>query len=173
MQDPQGGGHHRVLQRGGPAGGAGGSTVRRPGPHHVERWVDGHGLRMAAPPPPPVHRSGQAALWEGTHRIDANLTLESAHGHTPGSAVLRLASGSDRAVFVGDLLYSPVQILEPSCNSCFDEDAERAAASRRSVLERAADEGELVVPAHFGGAGAVEVRRDGSKFAITRWAAYA
>ncbi|MEK8173765.1 hypothetical protein NKH77_47005 [Streptomyces sp. M19] len=31
----------------------------------------------------------------------------------PGSSVLRLASGSDRAVFVGDLLHSPVQILHP------------------------------------------------------------
>ncbi|MFD9218515.1 MBL fold metallo-hydrolase [Streptomyces sp. NPDC060064] len=138
----------------------------RPERREIERLVFADSIE-------PVHRSGQAVLWEGTHRIDANLTLESAHGHTPGSAVLRLASGSDRAVFVGDLLHSPVQILEPSCNSCFDEDAERAAASRRSVLERAADEGELVVPAHFGGAGAVEVRRDGSKFAITRWAAYA
>ncbi|MCX4823903.1 MBL fold metallo-hydrolase [Streptomyces sp. NBC_01142] len=121
----------------------------------------------------PVRRAGQAVLWEDAHRIDAHLTLEPAPGHTPGSTVLRLASGGDRAVFVGDLLHSPVQILEPSCNSCFDEDTAGAAASRRRVLERAADERELVIPAHFGGAGAVEVRRDGATFAVTGWAAYA
>ncbi|WP_328303217.1 MBL fold metallo-hydrolase [Streptomyces sp. NBC_00435] len=120
----------------------------------------------------PVHRSGQAVLWDGTHRIDEHLTLESAPGHTPGSSVLRLASGGDRAVFVGDLLHSPVQILTPSCNSCFCMDAGQAVASRRRILERAAQERELVVPAHFGGAGAVEVRQEGGEFTLGPWAAY-
>ncbi|MGH8964137.1 MAG: MBL fold metallo-hydrolase, partial [Actinomycetes bacterium] len=49
----------------------------------------------------PVHRAGQVVLWEHEYRIDEHLTLEPAPGHTPGSSVLRLASGSDRAVFVG------------------------------------------------------------------------
>ncbi|MET8690626.1 MBL fold metallo-hydrolase [Streptomyces sp. NPDC004732] len=118
----------------------------------------------------PVVQAGQAVLWEGTHRIDSHLTLESAPGHTPGSSVLRLHSGTDRAVFVGDLLHLPVQILEPCCSSEFCEDPKEAAASRVRVLGRAADEGELVVPAHFAGTGAVEVRREGGKFGISRWA---
>ncbi|MEU0810309.1 MBL fold metallo-hydrolase [Streptomyces sp. NPDC005970] len=121
----------------------------------------------------PVHRSGQAVLWDGTHRIDEHLTLESAPGHTPGSSVLRLASGGDRAVFVGDLLHSPVQILRPSCNSCFCLDPGQAVASRRRILERAAETRELVVPAHFGGAGAVEVQRRDGEFTLGPWAAYA
>jgi glyoxylase-like metal-dependent hydrolase (beta-lactamase superfamily II) len=112
----------------------------------------------------------RAVLWEGGHRIDANLTLEPAPGHTPGSSVVRLSSGSDRAVFVGDLLHSPVQILEPDYSSCFCEDPAEAARTRRAVLERAADLGELVVPAHFAGPGAAEVRRDGTRFAVRRWA---
>ncbi|WP_327280188.1 MULTISPECIES: MBL fold metallo-hydrolase [unclassified Streptomyces] len=120
----------------------------------------------------PVHRAGQVVLWEGAHRIDEHLTLEAAPGHTPGSSVVRLASGTDRAVFVGDLLHSPVQILEPACNSCFCLDAAQAAASRRRILERAADEAELLVPAHFGGTGAVEVRRQGQGFTVGAWAAY-
>lgn len=117
----------------------------------------------------PVLRAGQAVLWEDTYRIDGHLTLEPAPGHTPGSAVLRLASGTDRAVFVGDLLHTPVQILEPECSSCLCEDPKAAAVSRRRVLERAADERELFVPAHFGGAGTAEVRREGGKFAVRRW----
>lgn len=116
----------------------------------------------------PVLRAGQAVLWDGAHRIDEHLTLESAPGHTPGSSVLRLDSGGDRAVFVGDLLHSPVQILRPACNSCFCLDADQAVTTRRRILERAADTRELVVPAHFGGPGAVEVRRDGEAFAVTR-----
>ena len=65
----------------------------------------------------------------GSTGSTANLTLETAPGHTPGSSVLRLASGADRAVFVGDLLHSPVQIVHPEHRSCFDEDP---AAARRS-----------------------------------------
>lgn len=31
----------------------------------------------------PLHRAGVVELWEGSHRIDARLTLESVPGHTP------------------------------------------------------------------------------------------
>ncbi|MBH5333976.1 MBL fold metallo-hydrolase [Streptomyces pactum] len=117
----------------------------------------------------PLHRAGRVVLWDTVHRIDEHLTLEEAPGHTPGSSVLRLVSGDDRAVFVGDLLHSPVQILDSARNSCFCLDPELAAASRRRILERAADERELLVPAHFGGAGAVEVRREGSRFVPRAW----
>lgn len=113
---------------------------------------------------------GQAALWQDGYRIDANLALEPAPGHTPGSSIVRLSSGPDRAVFTGDLLHSPVQILEPGYSSCFCEDPRAAAVTRRRVLERAADTGELVIPAHFAGAAAATIRRDGSRFAISRWA---
>ncbi|WP_040791867.1 MBL fold metallo-hydrolase [Nocardia paucivorans] len=112
---------------------------------------------------------GRAMLWEDTYRVDGNLTLESAPGHTPGSSVLRVRSGSDTAVFVGDILHSPVQILEPSYNSCFCENREQAADTRRRLLEQAADTGEIVIPAHFAGSGAVEVKRDGSRFRVARW----
>jgi glyoxylase-like metal-dependent hydrolase (beta-lactamase superfamily II) len=120
----------------------------------------------------PVHQAGLVVLWDGEHRIDGHLTLESAPGHTPGSSVLRLASGSDRAVFVGDLLHSPLQILHPCCgsNSCLAP--EQAAASRRRVLQRAADERELLVPGHFGGAGALEIRQENGRFALGPWAPF-
>ncbi|MEV6873458.1 hypothetical protein [Amycolatopsis sp. NPDC051128] len=73
-------------------------------------------------------------------------------------------------MFVGDLLHSPAQIVAPDHSSCFCEDP-RQAATRRAILERAVDTGELVVPAHFAGPGAAEVRRNGSRFAVRRWAA--
>jgi glyoxylase-like metal-dependent hydrolase (beta-lactamase superfamily II) len=134
---------------------------------HGQRRRDG-GLIVYADSVAPV--LGRAVLWTDRHRVDGNLTLEPAPGHTPGSSLVRLASGGDRAVFVGDLLHSPVQILEPRYSSCFCENPEQAASTRRSVLERAADTRELVVPAHFAGAGAAEIRRDGGRLAISRWA---
>lgn len=113
---------------------------------------------------------GQTTLWENTFRIDEHLELESAPGHTPGSAVLRLRSGTDRAVFVGDLMHSPYQVTDPLCNSTFCLDPAQAQATRLRILGRAADTHELVVPAHFGGHGAVEVAHSGPGFAVTSWA---
>ncbi|MGE7388009.1 MBL fold metallo-hydrolase [Streptomyces sp. NPDC004126] len=121
----------------------------------------------------PVHEAGQVVLWEDGHRIDANLRLDLAAGHTPGSSVLTLASGGDRAVFVGDLLHSPVQIMEPDANSCFCEDAAQSRATRRRLLGWAADHNALLVPAHFGSHGALEVARDAGAFAVKGWAPFA
>jgi glyoxylase-like metal-dependent hydrolase (beta-lactamase superfamily II) len=59
----------------------------------------------------PVHQAGQTQLWEHSHQIDANLRLDTAPGHTPGSSVLTLTSGTDRAVFVGDMLHSLPQLM--------------------------------------------------------------
>jgi glyoxylase-like metal-dependent hydrolase (beta-lactamase superfamily II) len=117
----------------------------------------------------PVHQAGQTLLWEDGHDIDANLRLEPAPGHTPGSAVLWLRSGTDRAAFVGDLLHTPLQIVEPDLCPCLDEDEAASRTTRRRILDTITDDNALMLPAHFPGAGAVEVRRDGSRYAITRW----
>ncbi|MFE6050448.1 MBL fold metallo-hydrolase [Kitasatospora sp. NPDC056446] len=113
----------------------------------------------------PVIAAGQAVQWSGSLRLGPALVLEEAPGHTPGSSVLRVESAGERAVFVGDLMHSPVQLAHPSCNSCFCLDQAQAAASRLRVLERAAAERELVIPAHFAGAGAARVRKAGAGFA--------
>lgn len=121
----------------------------------------------------PVHRAGKAVIWEGDrYDVDANLSIEPAPGHTPGSALVRLRSGTEKAVFAGDALHSPLQIPEPDCCPSFDEDEPRARVTRRRVLEQAADENELVFPAHFPGPGAAEVARDGTTFTVKEWATW-
>ncbi|MGA6152265.1 MBL fold metallo-hydrolase [Stenotrophomonas sp. NPDC087984] len=121
----------------------------------------------------PIQEAGKAVLWDGSLEIDANLRLELAPGHTPGSSVLALDSRGDRALFVGDMLHNPVQIADPDTNSCFCEDPAESRATRRRILGRAAEENTLVFPAHLGGHGAAEVRRDGGGFAVKEWAAFA
>ncbi|WP_328329123.1 MULTISPECIES: MBL fold metallo-hydrolase [unclassified Streptomyces] len=120
----------------------------------------------------PVHQAGLTHLWEETYRIDKNLRLDLAPGHTPGSSVLTLESGGDRALFVGDLVHTALQIAEPGTNSCFCEDPAESRATRHKLLGRAAEDNALVFPAHFGGHGAAEVARSGSTFAIKEWAAF-
>jgi glyoxylase-like metal-dependent hydrolase (beta-lactamase superfamily II) len=120
----------------------------------------------------PVHNAGLVKLWEDSYTVDSSLTLHPAPGHTPGSSVLRLESGKDKALFIGDLLHTPLQLEHPEFNSCFEEDEQQALATRRSHLEWAADHKALVLPAHLPGHGAAEVERNGSYFTIKEWAGF-
>ncbi|MFJ4835947.1 MBL fold metallo-hydrolase [Streptomyces sp. NPDC088747] len=118
----------------------------------------------------PVHAAGQVRLWEDDHTIDANLRLEAAPGHTPGSSVVKLASGSDQALFAGDLVHTPLQVMRPDHNSCFCQDPAQARTTRRKLFGWAADANALVLPAHFSGHSALEVESKGGEFAIRNWA---
>ena len=64
-----------------------------------------------------------------------------------------------------------MQLLHPSHSSCLCLDPREAATTRHRVLERAADNRELVIPAHFDGPGAVEIHRTGTHFTLGEWAA--
>jgi glyoxylase-like metal-dependent hydrolase (beta-lactamase superfamily II) len=133
------------------------------GPHHLNVFEDSVA---------PVHRAGLVDLWDGEHVIDEHLRLVAAPGHTPGSSAVLLESAGARAMFVGDLVHTPVQLAHPHVNSCFCEDPEQARATRRSLLARAADERSLLFPAHFAGGGGVRVRPSGAGFALTEWAPF-
>lgn len=134
-------------------------TIMGPGAHTV--WADSIA---------PVLAAGQAVAWTGSHRIDDALTLEAAPGHTPGASILRLVSGGDEALFVGDTLHSPAQVRDVHTSSCFDEDHAQANATRDRIFGEAADKGLLMFPAHFGGHGGFTVERSGESFAIVGWA---
>ena len=120
----------------------------------------------------PVDASGQVKLWEGSLVIDGNLRLEAAAGHTPGSSVVKLRSGSDNALFAGDLMHTPLQVIHPDQHSCFCEDPATAAVTRRSFLGWASDNNALVFPAHFSGHSALEITRQAGSFGIKRWAPF-
>lgn len=120
----------------------------------------------------PVHAAGQVQLWEDGHTIDANLRLVAAPGHTPGSSVIKLEAGSDRALFAGDILHTPLQFAHPDHSSCFCHDPAQARTTRRRLLGWAADRGALVLPAHLSGHSALQVEYRGNAFAIKKWASF-
>jgi len=120
----------------------------------------------------PVWEAGLVDLWDEEHIIDNNLRLELAPGHTPGSSVLALNSQGVSALFVGDMVHTPMQILHPENNSCFCEDPDQARETRLRFLARAATDDSLVFPAHFGGHGAARVSADGDGFKLSEWAAF-
>ena len=112
----------------------------------------------------PILDAGRARLVSGPEVVGPGLQLDPAPGHTPGSTTITLESDGHVAIFCGDILHHPLQILNPEWNSIFCEDAVLARASRRAVLERAADRGARLIPAHFAGDHTVRVERVGDRF---------
>lgn len=115
----------------------------------------------------PIADTGQLQTWHGQHRIDQSLRLEPAPGHTPGSSVVWLETGSG-AVFVGDLVHTPLQISRSDDCCAFDVDADQAKVSRGAVLANAARVGAAVFPAHFAGRGAMTISVRGGGYE-TAW----
>jgi glyoxylase-like metal-dependent hydrolase (beta-lactamase superfamily II) len=108
----------------------------------------------------PIVAAGQAQLVDDTHRIDPWLRLEPSIGHTPGHFCVRLSTSAGEGIFSGDLMHRVVQVAEPQWSSRFCYDAAQAAKTRREFVERHADSGALILPAHFPRPGYI-VRADG------------
>lgn len=87
-------------------------------------------------------------------------------GHTRDQMAVQLRDGNAGALFAADSLHQPIQVLRPEWNSKYCEDGATAIATRRKVLELAADNNLLLMPSHFGGSGAAHVARDGAGFSF-------
>lgn len=112
----------------------------------------------------PILNRGLAEIVGGSLEIADGVRLDANPGHTPDRQTMTIASGGDIAMFVGDVLHHPLQILNPEWNSIFCEDAAQARAARRYVLARAAAEQAILVPAHFAGDHAVHIAAVGDDF---------
>jgi glyoxylase-like metal-dependent hydrolase (beta-lactamase superfamily II) len=97
----------------------------------------------------PAVDAGLTDLIEHTHRISDEVWLESTPGHTPGHFSVRISSRGQEAVITGDLMHHPVQCAHPEWNCGFDSIPEQARATRRTFLERYADQPVLVFGTHF------------------------
>jgi glyoxylase-like metal-dependent hydrolase (beta-lactamase superfamily II) len=120
----------------------------------------------------PVVAAGGVELIDDGFELAGCLTAEAAPGHAPGMFSYRLRSRGAEALFAGDALHSPIQIANPHWNDAYCSDPAAAAASRRLVLERAAERQAVLIPFHFGAPYAALVTRNGDGFAYapSAWA---
>jgi len=114
----------------------------------------------------PVVAAGQADLVDATYRIDPWLRFEPSVGHTPGHVSVRLSTTAGEAIFSGDLMHRVVQVAEPQWSSRFCYDGVLAAKTRREFVERHADSGTLILPAHFPEPGYIVGTADGFRFRV-------
>jgi glyoxylase-like metal-dependent hydrolase (beta-lactamase superfamily II) len=116
----------------------------------------------------PVMEAGKGELVDENHvahrEIGDGVWLEPAFGHSPGCCTISAQAGGAPALFWGDVVHHPVQLIRHDLPFAFDMDAGMASAIRRRTLERAADEDLLCFPAHFRRTSAGRVKRDGDAF---------
>jgi glyoxylase-like metal-dependent hydrolase (beta-lactamase superfamily II) len=115
----------------------------------------------------PVIEAGQAVLIDGAYSLDDAMLIEPAPGHTPGHVILKLTDGDGRALFCGDALHHPLQVLAPHWNSMFCELPDEARTTRRRVLDYCADNRALLFPVHFGAPHVASIARTGAAFSLS------
>lgn len=115
----------------------------------------------------PVVEAGRAQMIEDGHEVDGGFTVQLAPGHTPGNAAIRLASNGKEALFVGDSVHHPMQVYRVDWSTHVCTDPAAAAASRRRLLDRCAERGSLLLPAHFPAPHGAHVRGTGGGFELS------
>jgi len=106
----------------------------------------------------PIFEAGLLDLVDDGYELAEGLTLLPLPGHTPGQLGVR-ADGSAQAIFCGDAIHTPVQVLNPKLSTNGSVDMLEAARVRRALLENAVENDLLIVPAHFRGARCMRVVR--------------
>jgi len=116
----------------------------------------------------PVMEAGKGELVDEDHvayrEIHDGIWLEPAFGHSPGCCTINAEADGPPALFWGDVIHHPVQLIRHDLAFAFDMDGAMASATRKRTMDRAADEDLLCFPAHFRRTSAGKVRRDGDAF---------
>lgn len=112
----------------------------------------------------PIVEAGRAVPVQPGDDIAGNAAVIPLPGHSPGQVGLDVAtSAGTRLVFCGDAIHSPAQVIRPEWSSAFCCDAGVARDTRTGLLERAAADDVILIPAHLRSAG-LRVHRTGGGF---------
>jgi len=73
-------------------------------------------------------------MWDGDTSLLPGVDVRLAAGHTPGSGVMVVSSGTARAVLLGDVAHCPVELLEDEWGGIGDVDPELARRTRVALM---------------------------------------
>jgi hypothetical protein len=98
--------------------------------------------------------SAQGRIFGGSPReifdpSAAAASLLPAPGHTPGHSAVAVSSGRDSVLHVADAVLHPILMEQPAWRTVFDLEQDRAAETRRRLLDRAAADKTKVMAYHF------------------------
>ena len=125
-----------------------GKPVRQPAPNVYEQSVA------------PIIESGLAELIDvgGAEFLDG-ISFLPTPGHSVDHASIRLRSGGQEALFLGDVMHHPLQVHRPDLRSVYCEFPEASQASREWILSYASENHALCFTSHFAESSAGYVSR--------------
>jgi glyoxylase-like metal-dependent hydrolase (beta-lactamase superfamily II) len=112
---------------------------------------------VAGPHPEPGSVRKLSPLADRLEPFDDDTTLapgisvRHAPGHTPGSAVVVVADGAERALLLGDVVHCPVELMEDEWEAIFDVDPALARRTREALAKELEGSDIPVAAAHFPG----------------------
>lgn len=107
------------------------------------------------PGQPPIERLAiiepRLETFDGSANIAPGFDTVPAYGHTPGSAVVVLSSGTQRAMVLGDAVHCAVELLDDDWTRISDVDPDLAMRTRVALARELEGSGTVVAGAHFPG----------------------
>lgn len=104
-------------------------------------------------------------LHSGATDLGAGISLHPAPGHT----LIRLDSGREQLLIVGDLtVHEDVHFQNPDYGWALDIDGELAVQTRKAVLDMIVTEGAMIAAAHVAKPGLGHVERSGAGYESVR-----
>jgi len=97
----------------------------------------------------PLLGAGLVDAVEPDHRVGPSITLLPTPGHTPGHVSVLIESGGRQGVITGDMVHSPLELVEPTWGPRGENDPEAADRTRHDMAKRVTDTGVLVLGTHF------------------------
>jgi glyoxylase-like metal-dependent hydrolase (beta-lactamase superfamily II) len=93
----------------------------------------------------------RVVLWDQSGPVVAGIDALTAPGHTPGSTIIVVSSGTDRAILLGDVAHCPLELEEEEWNGMGDVDPELAQRTRNAIARELEGTDTPVSAAHFPG----------------------
>jgi glyoxylase-like metal-dependent hydrolase (beta-lactamase superfamily II) len=90
-------------------------------------------------------------FWSESGTVLPGLDVLTAPGHTPGSTMIVLSSGTERAILLGDVVQCPVALLDDEWKGIADVDPALAQRTRNALAREIEGNGVPVAGAHFPG----------------------
>ena len=83
------------------------------------------------------------------YEVIPGIKLLLAPGHTFGSVMVQIQSGTDELLCIGDLIHSKIEFKQPEFYSFLDSDPEKAKKLRTEGLSDMAQSGKMIFACHF------------------------
>jgi glyoxylase-like metal-dependent hydrolase (beta-lactamase superfamily II) len=88
-------------------------------------------------------------LWDGSGPLLPGVDTMAAPGHTPGSTMLVVSSGTERALLLGDVVHCPVELIDDEWAGMGDVDPDLALRTRMALIRELEETDTPAAASHF------------------------